>query len=137
MNEHTVNAALTLDRSCLHWEVQLTLEEMRAFADKCSYYNDLTYGGFHQLVDAIDALIPRIQFLGNNPNNGKPCHHYIIGNQHSRVLYVEIRKPLTPRKLDYGDIESRLWALAREAGAEECKAVVDDAHTFLYRMFWD
>jgi hypothetical protein len=137
MNQDAISAALMLDTCSLFWQVQLEPDEMREFARRCTYYNGLTEDKLLYLLDSIDGLVPRIQFGPDNPNNGKPCYQYWIGNQHSRVLYLEIRKSLLPHPLDFAWVDNQLWTLAQEAGADEYKVVQNDDATFLYRIWWD
>jgi hypothetical protein len=137
MNPDILNAVLTLDVLSTRWRVQLDPDEMEQFARRCMYYNEMTQEGMLRLLQDIDGAIPRMQFQEGNPNNGKPAYCFYIGNEGSRVLYLEVRKTMLPHKIDTGQLERQLRLAAIEAGANEHHVVEEDKHTFVYRIWWD
>jgi hypothetical protein len=137
MNSDIISAALTLDILSPHWRVQLQPDEMVEFARRCMYYNDITQEGMLRLLQDIDSAIPRMQFQEGNLNNGKQCYYYHIGNEGSRVLYVEIRKQLMSHPLGSAWLEKELRLAAQAAGANEYYIAMEDKHTLMYRIWWD
>jgi len=136
-----LKAALMLDRASTHYQVEYTPGEAWSFVVRAEAYNNFTSDILSELVERINALIPPMQYGTDNPNNGKPHHRFQIGNEGSRVLYVEILK--TYLKGRWGDVEyerlaTALATLGYGANANEASRVDGNSPArFRFRFWWD
>ncbi len=96
-----------------------------------------------RLIATINTIIPPMKFKSpTNPNNGKPHHTYLIGNEGSRVIYLVIRKfylkkEFQGKAFDYDDLAAKLDTLAEQAHADEYGVTRDTKDEFIYRFWWD
>ena len=131
-----IQAALMLDQHALNWQLELSPEDGRTFAQHCLSYNRSTRENVTALVEMVDQAVPPMNFGGDNPNNGKPCHYYRVGNESSRVIYLLIYKGLAP-KLDWIALEKHLGHIAKECCVDEYWVTVNDDTKLIYRFWWD
>jgi hypothetical protein len=131
-----IQATLILDHCALHWQVELSPEDTRTYAEQCLSYNGSTHENVTSLVQMVDEAVPLIDFGGTNPNNGKPCHHYAVGCEGSRVIYLRVHKRLV-HDLDYRALERKLDHIARQCGVDEFWMVANTGAEFIYRFWWD
>lgn len=132
-----VQAVLNLDPCALHYRVRLEPDEMRELAGQFADYNQATSEALVALVGKVDKLIPPMNFGGNNPNNGHTHHHYFVGREYSRVVYLEVIKAYLPDSFDYVALGKGLARIGREAGADETDITANDFGEFVYRFWWD
>jgi hypothetical protein len=145
MSNRTVQAALALDPLSTHWQVELTPEDAHLFVCAAEDYNNFTRADLATLIQRIDHAIPPIQFNPGNPNNGKPHHKYRIGNEGSRVIYLDIHKGYLKGRwapADYDHLAQYLKALAVAAHADEYDIDQDIDFTppdglWTFRFWWD
>ena len=142
-----VAAALLMDGHAHHYQVKYTPEEAAELVAHLGDYNAATQDELSALLCAIDSCIPTMDFGGDNPNNGRPHHHYRIGREYSRVIYVDIlatyiTAPYGWAVDDWCRLAARLEALGRKAGADEVAAswsgdIEDDTGELTCRFWWD
>lgn len=151
INQHRaefVDAALRVVKDCTSCLIELPDVDMaRDFWRKFPIYNGMRRFEILHLIDVIEETIPRMQFPGNNPNNGNHIMRISVGNESSAVMYVKLGKFYTKGR----DAEvQKAWAViqgaARAAGADE----IDDYSTpggvsegfpyegeWVFRIWWD
>jgi len=132
---HKIDAMLTLD-SCLQWRVQCNQDEAAAFFAECETYNDHDNAGLLRLASEIDAAVPRMLFPNNNPNNGKRAHKWAVGNEGSRVAYLEI-STYAMRGTDIDELLQQLIAIAQSCAADEAWETERSANLVTLRFWWD
>jgi len=90
-----------------------------------------------KLLSEIDKVVPRCNFpKGNNPNHNTTHHHYQIGREHTRVIYVEVVRAYLDSDETVKQIRHNIIKLAKEWGAEE----IDDhgkRDELFIRIWWD
>ncbi len=119
-----VRAALLLDLHSHDWKVKFCPAEALEFCRHAQSYNNCYAERLVALVKELDRIIPKAQYSQpDNVNNGSPTHHFVIGNEGSRVIYVVVEHhALTRLSKD----ETRLLAGAiQEAGQ---RAEADENH---------
>jgi len=127
-----IQSTLSLDNVCSEYRVKFTPEEAQLF---CAI-RDHKLG---ELLDEIDAIVPVKNYKPGNPNNGHPHHKYLIGREHSRVLYVHVVRAYLPDDEAVQTILSHLARLANEYGADEYGAneTMLERNEIEYRIWWD
>ena len=131
-NIRLVDAALTLDSHALFYRVRLNPAEAERFARQVGDDDHLA-----ALLNAVDAVIPRMDFGPANPNSGKVSHSYEVGRECSRVVYLDWVRSYAPKGFDWPALEARLREIGEEAGADEYGPEEDGALGFRYRFWWD
>ena len=138
-----VEAALELDRVSIGHVVEMQPAQAREFLSQAEAYNAFTQEDLVGLVDAVDALVPPMRFDDpSNPNTGRQAHTYLLGNEASRVVYVQVPKfyldeRFQGKPFDYLLLAGSLEAVGLRAGADEICMVQDDDTTFKFRFWWD
>ena len=135
IDEKSMAALLAMD-SFLQWQVELSPDDAAAFLAKAQDYNNFTATGLVRMIRSISLCIPAKQYGPNNPNTGKMHHHFAIGNECSRVVYVVIDKPYMPGTFDYQALASTIERAAKKAGADEYTIAQDD-YWWKYRIWFD
>jgi hypothetical protein len=137
VNTDKIQGILDLDEFSLDYGVQVCPEEMLTLANVIGQYNEYTPELATRLVREINALIPPMNFQPGNVNNGRTHHHFKVGREGSRVLYLEIYKGYLPKDFDYAKLTAKLDLLAKAALADEHWATENSETAFTYRMWWD
>lgn len=137
-----VDAALALGEQSDRWLVELRPEEALEFVRRAGAYNAFAPEDLAELVQAINALVPPMKFAGANPNNGRPHHTFSVGNEGSRVVYLDVRKfylkeGYQGKPFDYDGLAAALKELGTRANAVEFWTTKNDEHSFVYRFWWD
>lgn len=133
-----VEAALELDKYSIDYLVEFPPKEAREFVSRAEAYNGFTQEGLVELIDEIGNLIPLKDYGPDNPNTGQPHHRFRIGNEGSRVIYLEIYETYMPK--DYGKYEllfENLKNLGYAARADEVDEVDPGIFTRGIRYWWD
>jgi hypothetical protein len=124
-----IKSVLELDRWSDHYQVQLSPGDM----NECAHHLDHELG---DLVDKINYHSPTMDYGPDNPNTGKHFHTFKIGNEHSRVLYVEYIK-ICNDTADYDRLHKIIEALATIYYADEFSVEEDDATIISFRIWWN
>ena len=132
-----VEKMLELDPIAHDYLVKLSPSEALEFAKNAQEYNNIRRDKLAALVRRINDTIPSMDFGPNNCNTGRPHHTYDVGNENSRVIYVNILKFYMPADYDYAWLATFLKQLGSEALADESDIVQSDATKFRFRFFWD
>lgn len=133
-----VEAALFIDRLSQQYQIQFTPAEAREFVAQADDYNKFEKADLVRLVEKINEMIPPMDFGSTNPNTGRPHHRFIIGNECSRVIYVEVYKGyLSWKPTRYLLLAEQLHAASQSAHADEAGLTQDDMNTFRFRFWWD
>jgi hypothetical protein len=131
-------AAVAMDKHFTAWTAEFTPDEAQAFVARCQVYNNMTHEKLVRLVRAINRIIPAMDLGETNPNTGTPCHCFKIGNEGSRVIYVQVRKWAVPEKRgQWKRLAEQVRQFASEAGANEFHVSKNDRHELLLRIWWD
>lgn len=131
-----ITVALQLDNLSLNYRIEFQPDTAAAFVC-CANAHNVTACDLVMLIDSINAAIPRMQFAPGNSNNGRPHHKFLIGNEYSRVIYVQIAKAYLPVDFDYNALTARLKSLANTAQADESTVEENDSDGFTFRFWWD
>ena len=132
-----VQKMLELDPIAHDYLVKLSPSEAMAFVSHAQEYNNIYREKLTRLIESISDTIPPMDFGPENPNTGRPHHTFEIGNENSRVIYLEIQKFYMPASYDYAWLATVLKQLGSEALADERDVVQSDATKFRFRFFWD
>ena len=132
-----VEAALALDPHALQYHVEMSPEEALAFESRLEGYNEFSANLVAELVKHVNAIIPRMDFGGDNGNNGHTHHAWRVGREHSRVLYLQFRKSHMPKDFDYKKLTKKLEIMGKMARADESDCTVNDESEYKYRWWWD
>jgi hypothetical protein len=144
MNENKIDVVLSLDELSLSYRVELEPDEALKWSWYVMDYNEATAQVLRQLVEAVNARVPRMQYNDSNPNNGKPTHSFYVGREGSRVMYVSVRlyhlvsRAANPYTSD--DIETLkkdLVALGYQHRADESWVEEEDRVSLTVRYWWD
>ena len=139
-----VDLVLALEQASLNYRVELQPEEAVAWAMRAEYYNAMEPGDMTGLVKAVNELMPTMQFFPGNPNNGRPRHTFLVGNEGSRVVYVRVPLyylthhfdgPWSQERIDI--LQDEVVSLGPVYHADEYDLVEDDALGFTVRYWWD
>ncbi len=129
MSEQLASKAAELDRLSLDYRVRMTPAEATYFCR----HQDPTLG---DLLAEISTIIPRCQYEGDNPNNGKIHHHYYIGREGSRVVYVEVIRAYLQSDDEATQLAADIARLAEQYKADEIND--EGKHgSLLIRIWWD
>ena len=130
-SETIVDKAVDLDMVSLQYRVQMTPTEAAAFCER----RDPWIG---DLLAEIDKVIPLAQYEDtSNPNHNTTHHHYYIGREYSRVIYVEVfRNYLTSCK-ESRAIAAKIEELAKKYEADEINDEGEHGGSLLIRIWWD
>ena len=137
-----LDAVVTLDRAALDWRVKLDPDETREYLSRVESFNNCETGALVDLTKAVDAAIGRVRYPDvdgrPNPNNGRWHHSYEVGNEGSRVLYLEVfRQSSATPGLDYQALTLTCRKAGRRALADENNIDQDDGSYFRWRWWWD
>lgn len=122
-----------------HYLVEMSPKDAKAFLAASSKYNFIPKD-IDRIVDVIGEIVPPMQFDEGNPNNGKPHHQFLIGNEGSRVVYLQINKYYMPKDFNYKLLIADLGSTAKRFHADEFFVTKDEEGkhgTFEYRFWWD
>lgn len=129
-----VKAALALDKLSLHHRISFNPTDAYDFL----YSTDVIYReNLSGLIKDIDLLIPTMKFGEGNPSNGKKHHHYLIGRENSRVIYIEIIGSYLDTNFSIGDLTENIRKLSKFHEADEFTGEADKDRNVLYRLWWD
>lgn len=145
-----VEAALALDEVSIDYRVEMRPDEAREFCRRAPAYNGFTEDDLTRLIDQVGEAIPPMEFGGTNPNNGKPHHRFHVGNEGSRVIYLDV-DPSYFRTFRPGEdspwhgeavptfegLEGLLGRYAEVANADEFTATRESDVRWTFRFWWD
>jgi hypothetical protein len=146
-----VEATLALEQVSIDYRVKMRPHEAIQFVARAPAYNNFAEGDLIELVNAIGDSVPPMMFGdldgSPNPNNGKPHHVFYVGNEGSRVIYLEVYTAYfdtfrpgpdsswqAPPTFD--GLRARLRLLAKRAHADEFTATETDG-SWEFRFWWD
>jgi len=143
MSKTLVDTLLELDRQALRWQVEVEPETAFRFFARAEEYNSMKE--MSTLIFDIDKIIPLTQFPETNgwpnPNNGKQNHKYKVGNECSRVLYVEINPfYFKGEKRSLEEIAAQIEAVGQNHGADEVSSEITSGEGWKHlsvRLWWD
>lgn len=139
MNETSplVRCCLEMDSRSLRWNCELNPTEAFNFLAASKEYNEMK--NLTGMVEKINKIIPKMQYGGENPNNGKTFHTFTVGNECSRVIYINIIKYYLKSRFTDSDITNlitKIQGLGRNAGADEISVDETDTKATI-RLWWD
>ncbi len=142
-----VDNVLVLDKQSIHYRVKLTPSEALEFVSRADAYNFFSQEDLKKFVTHLNHLIPPMNFgTGGypNPNNGHPHHVFLIGNEGSRVIYLEVVKSYMVKysqnkwnEKDFLGLWSTIQIAAGKAHADEIDLIENSEHVFKCRFWWD
>ena len=135
-----MKVAVEMDKNFLHWRAEFQPDEAYEFVAAVGPNNTASAPKLLDLLRNIDSAIPRQHHdRANNPNNGRTHHVYEIGNEYSRVLYLNIHKTYIRdwSETTYLKLADDLDHWGLEAGADERNIEINDGSRFTYRFWWD
>lgn len=140
-NNPLIVTCLGMDKWSLRWQCELNPFDTIDFLNSCQEYNGMN--NLSGMVEKINLLIPRMEFGKGNPNNNKSFHTFRVGNENSRVIYLDFSKAYLTKyrenKWNENDILSLIFEiqlLARKAGADEI-SIDNNEYSVTIRMWWD
>jgi hypothetical protein len=97
---------------------------------------------FRALAQKLDEQAPRMQFDGNNPNNGNHFIKLDVGNEGSRVIYVNVPLfYLNGRESVLNKFLQSVQTWAKEANADELHVMPPESNfgagSYRVRIWWD
>lgn len=125
----TVLAALTLDKHSTDYQVRLCPEEALGFAEKAEPCG-IGQAAFASLIQKINSVIP-------NSQNGQPIYWLKIGNEGSRVMYVEIIKNYLPKYDGWLEVLVAINQLAKDFSCDEFDIKENTSSCLTLRLWWD
>lgn len=137
INMNLNKTLLDLDKQSIHWKVELDPEQTLQFVSEADAYNGFTQDDLVKLVKSVNEIIPPMKFPGENPNNGKTHHKFIVGNECSRVIYLQIIKTYLPKDFDYTNLIVRLSEIGAKANADENDLHENENGSFKWRWWFD
>ena len=134
-----LEAALALDRVCYYWSITLDPESALAFAGQCQEMNAANRLVLTDLIQRINAYLPRIDFGPANPNTGQMHHDFVIGAENSRFVDVKIHKSNLRQWAaeDWQKLANVLVLLGQELYADLARIIEEDDHTYIFSFWWD
>jgi len=137
-----VDAVLLVDKSSLHYKIELSANDARKFLERAEPYNYIPKNLSDIVNFILNAIGPMNYGLCNgrpNPNNGSFSHIRIsVGNEGSRVIYVKSHRTTNSDPLKV--IFSRLEAIGMKFHADENEGEVETlmgTEYFTWRFWWD
>jgi hypothetical protein len=130
-----IQGALAVDEVSTHFRIEFAPDTARAFVRIADAYNGFNQCDLVNLIDAVNDAIPPMLYGPGNPNNGRPHHKFLIGNEGSRVIYVNVTKAYLPASFNYAQLTSKLKAIGRRAHADEMDET--GTHSYQFRYWWD
>lgn len=124
-----VEAALVLHEWSSNYKVRMSPRQAVQFAENCTTYNEITREGLINLIESVNALIPRVR--------GQYAHHFEIGNEGSLVVYVRVPYIEQGRHWDPLVIGNELERLGEEAKASSFHRIEDGPMVGIWRFWWD
>lgn len=131
-----IDAALKVDWFSTNYRIEFQPEEAREFVRRADAYNNFTRDDLVHLIDRVNAHIPTMQYAPGNPNNGRTFHHFLIGNEGSRVVYVQLAKAYL-KDFNYAKLTATLKAIGKSAHADEISEHENNAWEYMFRFWWD
>lgn len=95
----------------LDMRIKLSYDEVINVVDAIGGYNEFAYENVKSMMEQIDALIPRVYYNENNPNNGTRAYEMSIGREGSMVIYYTLHS--------YDDIGSKANTVAKVRALEK------------------
>lgn len=133
----TWQALLRFENECdsYHHLVELTPEEALRFVDNCQQINCATNEVMSAMVTEINRLMPRMVYGPDNPNTGRFAHVYKIGQEYSRVIYVNLLKAYGAL-VNWENLVGELEKLPTMFPVDEFDVSLDNSWLTV-RMWWD
>jgi len=135
MNDR-MRAALVLDELSTDHKIGFRAHQALEFVVLASHGN-ANPADVIELINKIDEIVPKKQYGPGNPNNGQSHHLFEIGNESSRVIYVEVITAYLPEGYDRQELAKRLCTLGKRAHADEVSLWDIDRGSFTIRFWWD
>lgn len=138
-----VDIVLALDKKSINYQVSFDPARALEFVGHADAYNGFTKDDLYKFINRINDLIPPMNFpLVNgfpNPNNGRTHHTFSIGNEGSRVIYLEIVKAYMKQfsSAEWISLWSAIQTAAKRANADEINLIENNDNTFKARFWWD
>lgn len=134
-----IEAALGLDRVCYYWSITLDPESALLFAGQCLEMNAANRLVLTELIQRINAYLPRIDFGPTNPNTGQLHHDFVIGAENSRFVYLKLHKSYLRQWTaeDWRVLGNFLHTLGREFYADVARVIEEDDHNYVFSFWWD
>lgn len=134
-----IEAALALDWVCYYWSITLDPESALRFAGQCQEMNAANRLVLTDLIQRINAYLPRSDFGPTNPNTGQMHHDFVMGAENSRFVDVKIHKPYLPQWTaeDWQTLGNFLSLLGQELYADLARVIEEDTHDYVFRFWWD
>lgn len=133
-----VDRVIAVDQASSDYQIKLTPEETKEFLQRAEIYNRIPKT-IALIVDQIDAITPRAYYNPDNPNNGSQIFNFRVGNEGSRVLYLEVRAPFgLPKDFDWLEYERKLTEIGKTFDADEIDTLENKpAYKLTIRFWWD
>lgn len=133
-----VDAAVEFDKMFHDWSANFDPEAALLFAKKSEVYNRMTRDGLVGLIQFINDNAPTQDFGDTNPNTGRSCHEYRIGNEGSRVIYATFKIVYVDKHFDWQELFEKIQAFAKKkAHADEFTLTRHEFNGWVVRMWWD
>jgi hypothetical protein len=123
----------------IHHQMQLESTDIVEFARHCEPINAATNENLERFVIKVNKMVPPIWFDAGNPNNGRPFHTFTVGQEHSRVIYVQVIKAYIKNwnDKDYERLGQMMKLAATSSEADEAYVTENDNGCFTFRAWWD
>ena len=136
--KNIVDAALTLDRLSLDWQVKLLPFDALYFVGRCAVGNKATTENMRNLVQSCLAFSPKYDYGPGNVNTGRECLHFMVGDEGSRVIYAVFGKAGTPADTEWELLALKLKReVAKDCECDECHVLENDDSFLKIRFWWD
>lgn len=137
-NKLLLQAAEQMDNISNSYRVQLTAEQAVAFLETADPQCECWNINIADFARAINEAVPRMQFAQANPNNGQSHHHFLVGREYTRVIYLDIAKAYLRNIVeDYAAFIQQLEQIGRDLHAYEIDVRRNDDGAILIRYWWD
>ena len=133
-----LQAAEQIDNISNSYRVQLTAEQTVAFLETADPHCECWNTNIADFARAVNEAVPRMQFGEGNSNNAQSHHHFLVGREYTRVIYLDIAKAYL-RKIveDYAAFIQQLEQIGRDHHAYEIDVQRNDDGAILIRYWWD
>jgi len=132
MSLELARKAIAIDEEpdALDYRVRMTPEQAAVFCKE----RDPWVG---DLLAQIDKIVPPSKYEDeSNPNHGRTHHHYFIGQEGSRVVYVQVIRAYLESYQVASDLNDQIIKLAKTFDPDEVEDRSSDGSIFL-RLWWD
>ena len=131
-----IDSALILDKLSNHYRLEFSPEEAVQFIEQAAPCCECWTGQIAAFLRAINKVVPPMQFGVGNPNNGKLHHHFLIGREYRRVIYLDIAKAYLEAELNLPDFIQHIVTIGIEHHAQEAEMQVEGSGGLLFRFWW-